>query len=167
MQLRQPVGILLAKRGVPGQHLEALAGMFGAGGQLLEVGEDVGLDRVLQLVGELVAVGAEDLDAVVPPGIVRGRNHDARRHAVGAREIRDARRGDDAGADHLHLRAAKSSRQHGADPCARLARVLANDHACAGVALGQTLAKRASNGVDRSPVQRILAGDASNSIGSE
>ena len=45
--------------------------------QLLDVGEDIRLDGVLQFVGELIAVGPEDLDAVVLPGIVRGGDHDA------------------------------------------------------------------------------------------
>ena len=45
--------------------------------QLLDVREDVGLDGVLKFVGELVAIRAEDLDAIVVPGIVRGRDDDA------------------------------------------------------------------------------------------
>ena len=46
---------------------------------------------------------------------------------VGARQVSDARRGDNAGADHLHSRRFQSRRQDRADPGARLARVLSDD----------------------------------------
>ncbi len=65
--------------------------MLGVGGKLLQVGKDVGLDSVLQFVGELVSVGAEDLNAVIAPGIVRGRDDNSGGHAVGTRQISDAR----------------------------------------------------------------------------
>ncbi len=59
--------------------------------------EDFVFDGELGGVGEFVAVGAEDLDAVVLPGIVRGGDDDAGREAVGAGEMRDGGGGDDAG----------------------------------------------------------------------
>ena len=95
-----------------------------AAASLLDVGEDVRLDRVLQFVGELVAVGPEDLDAIVLPGIVRGGNHDAGREFIGAGEIGDARRSNNSGADHLDLGRLQRRRQGCADPGTRLARVL-------------------------------------------
>ena len=49
-------------------------------------------------VGQLESVAAEELDAVVLPGIVRGGDDDAGVEAVRAREKRDGRSGDDAGA---------------------------------------------------------------------
>src|SRR5579884_1829308 len=51
-ELSQPVGILLAEFGLTRQHLEALAGMFRSGSKLLQVGEDVVFDGVLQLIRE-------------------------------------------------------------------------------------------------------------------
>ena len=129
-QVCQPLRILLPQLLLARQHVGSRCRSVGSSlRQLLEVGKDVGLDFVFQLVGELVAVGAEDLDAVVLPGIVRGRDDDPGGETIGAREVRHARRGDDAGAHHLHLRGLQPGGQDRADPGARFARVLPDDDA--------------------------------------
>jgi hypothetical protein len=61
------------------------------------VAEDFGFDGEFGGVGELVAVGAEELDAVVLPGIVRGGDDDAGGERVRAGEEGDGGGGDDAG----------------------------------------------------------------------
>ncbi len=68
------------------------------GGSGVETAENLFFDRDLGRVGELVAVGAEELDAVVLPWIVRGGDDDSGREAVLARQKGDGRGGDDAGA---------------------------------------------------------------------
>ena len=53
-------------------------------------GGDVGLDRLLLVVGQLAAVAGEELDPVVLPGVVRGRDH---RRQVEAMATDENRRG--------------------------------------------------------------------------
>ena len=60
--------------------------------------EDFGFDGELGGVGELVAVWAKELDAVVLPGIVRGGDDDAGGEVVRAGEAGDGGSRDDAGA---------------------------------------------------------------------
>ena len=128
--------------------------MRGASRELFKVREDVGLDGVLELVGEFVAVGAEDLDAVVFPRIVRGGDDDACGEFVFTREIGDAGRGDDSGADDFDARGLESGGEDLADPGAGLAGVLADDDRGLLRTLGETLAECAANGVDRGAVER-------------
>ena len=66
------------------------------GGGLGGVEEDLALHGELEHVGELEAVGAEELDAVVLPGIVGGGDDDAGIEAVMAGEEGDGWGGDDA-----------------------------------------------------------------------
>ncbi len=165
-QIRQPLGILLSQLLLTRQHVGIRHHRIRTSlGQLLQVGENVGFNLMLQLVGEFVTVGAEDLDAVVLPGIVRGRNDNARREPVGARQVRNPGRGNHAGAHHPHLRRFQSSRENCADQSARLAGVLSDDDARGCVASGKSLPQGASDGVHGSPIQRILARDTPNSIG--
>ena len=68
------------------------AAEIGRGGEALaEVGVDQALDLRLDRVGQLVAVRAEELDAVVVIGIVRGGDHDAEIAAHGPRQHGDRR----------------------------------------------------------------------------
>ena len=60
------------------------------------------LDALLDLVGELVAIGTEQLDAVVVIGIVRGRDHHADIGAQRAHQHGDRRRRDRAEQEHVH-----------------------------------------------------------------
>ena len=47
---------------------------------------ELGLDRVLGVVVELEAVGAEQLDAIILVGIVRGRDHHGQLEAMALEE---------------------------------------------------------------------------------
>ena len=113
--------------------LDALgAAEVGALGELLgEVGIDQRFDLVLDLVGELVAVRAEQLDAVVVVGIVRGRDHHAEIGAHRAREHADRRRRHRAGQQHVHADRGEARDQRGLDHVAGEPRVLADEHAVA------------------------------------
>ena len=103
------------------------AAEIGALGELLgQVGIDQRLDLVLDLVGELVAVGPEQLDAVVVVGIVRGRDHHAEIGAHRAGEHGDRRRRHRAGQQHVHADRGEAGDQRGLDHVARQAGVLAD-----------------------------------------
>ena len=81
----------------PGAHLHGL------------LGEDLLLDPALHRVGELVALAAEDLDAVVLIGVVAGGDHDARVRPLLYSEVCHC--GGGYGAHRLHVAS------HRADAC--------------------------------------------------
>ena len=129
---RNHAGVILAQLLFAGQHGRTFAFALGTF-QFFEVIEDLRFDLVFDFVGELEAVGAEDLDAVVGPGIVRGRDHDAGGEAVGAGEVGDAGRGDDAGAGDLRACAVQTTGEGAADPVAGFAGVLPDENRGANV----------------------------------
>ncbi len=74
----QPLRILFPQLSVARQHVcRRSHSVRCAFRQLLEMGKDVGFNLVFEFVGQLVTVGAKDLDAVVLPGIVRRGNDNA------------------------------------------------------------------------------------------
>ena len=92
------------------------------------------LDARLDLVGELVAVRAEQLDAVVVIGIVRGRDHHADIGAQRARQHGDGRRRDRAEQEHIHAGRGEAGDQRVLDHVAGKPRILADHDAVAMVA---------------------------------
>ena len=120
-----------------------------------------------QRVGQFEAVGAKKLDAVVSPGIVRSRDHDARMETMRAREKRDRRRGDNARAFDLCAGLTQARRQCGRDPRAGLARVAAQKHFGFCYGFAQRVRQRQSYAVNRGGVERGLARDGANAVGSE
>ncbi len=137
------------------------------GGEQVDVLEDFGFDLLLDLVGELHAVGAEELDAVVLPGIVRGGDDDAGGKAVGAGEIGDAGGGEHAGAGKAASGIRQAAGQGFGDPGAGFAGVLPEDDAGVGGAAHQAGAAGASDGVNGGVVEGIFAGDGANAVGSK
>ena len=109
---------------------DRLAGLAHRQGALFEQRLDLGLG----LVGELEAVGAEDLDAVVVVRIVAGADHDAGVGAHADREVRDRGRRDRAAQDHAAAHRADPRGERRLDHVAREPRVLA-DHDARDVAL--------------------------------
>ena len=107
----------------------------GAGEVLGEIGIDQRLDLGFLRIGELLAVRAEELDAVILVGIVRGGDHDAEVAAHGARQHGDAGRRDRAGDEHVHADRHEAGHQRILDHIAREPRVLADDDAVAVVAV--------------------------------
>ena len=164
-KVSKPLCILLAQAGVAGKHLGRRYHVVGcAFRQLFDVGEDVGFDGMFQLIGELVAVCAEDLDAIVLPGIVRRRNHDAGGELVEARQIRNPRGRDHAGADHLDLCRLQPCRQSGANPCARLARVLADHGLRLARVANQVVPQCAPNQISAFPGKRKISRHSPNPV---
>ena len=89
--------------------------------------EDFVFHGQLDRVGQLEAVGAEELDAVVAPGIVGGGDDNARLKPMGAGEEGDGRGGHDAGAFNAGAGGAQSGGEGGGDPGAGLAGVAAKE----------------------------------------
>ena len=77
--------------------------------------------RVFDLVGELVAVRPEQLDAVVVIGIVRGRDHHADIGAQRARQHGDRRRRDRPEQEHIHAGGAEARHHARSRSCSRKA----------------------------------------------
>ena len=107
---------------------------FGIGQRHLDALLQHRLDALLDLVGELVAVRPEQLDAVVEIRIVRGRDHHADVGAQRARQHGDRRRRDRPEQEHVHAGGGQA-RHHGVlDHVAGQPRVLAEHDAMAMVA---------------------------------
>ncbi len=86
------------------------------------------LDRGLVGVGQLEAVGAEELDAVVGEGVVRGADHRAG-HGVGAADqLGDGRRRDHSQQHHVGARAGEPGREGRLEHRAAAACVAADHH---------------------------------------
>lgn len=86
-----------------------------------------GLELILDGIRQLVAVAAEELDAVVVERIVRGRDDDAGLSLMLACEVCDGRRRDDAGEHRAAARRADAGRQRRLEHLARDARIAADD----------------------------------------
>ena len=84
-------------------------------------------DFVLDLVVELVAVGAEEFDAVVGVGIVRGGDDDAGVGAQAARDVGDAGRRQRADEQHVHAHRKDAGGDGVFEHVAGKPRVLADD----------------------------------------
>ena len=97
------------RSGLGGEPMAAVGFRF-------EVAEDLVFDGEFGGVGEFVAVGAEELDAVVGPGIVRGGDDNAGTAVVSAREEGDRGGGDDAGALDHGATGGKAGGEGGVDP---------------------------------------------------
>ena len=118
----------------------APAGVFHAGGAAefaraghlgAEIGAHHRLDAVFSLVGQLEAVRAEQLDAVVLERIVRCGDHDADIGAQAAGQHGNRRRGQRTDDGDVHAGGDEARRQRRFDQIAGQARVLADQHAMA------------------------------------
>ena len=164
----EPGFVVGAQLRIAGEDLGREAGFVVlVGGEQVDVLEDFGFDLLLDLIGEFHAVGAEELDAVVLPGIVGGGDDDAGGEAVGAGEVGDAGGGEHAGAGKAASGVAQAAGQGFSNPGGGFAGVLPEDDPGAGGAAHQAGAAGASDGVDGGVVEGIFAGDAANSVGSK
>ena len=133
-------------------------------GRGFEVGEDALLEVELGRVGQLVAVRAEELDAVVLPGIVRGGDDDAGREAVRGGEVSDGGRGDDACVFDRGAALGEAGGEGGGDLVRGLAGVHAEQQARVAA---KGLRKRKADGMNGGGVERGLASDGANAVGAE
>ena len=116
------------------------ADLLGRGEQLGHVAEHQLLDLELGVVGELVAVGPEQLDAVIGEGIVRGGDHHAEIGAERAGQHGDGRRRHRPEQEHVHADGGEAGDERGFDHIAGEPRILADHHAMAIGAVGEELA---------------------------
>ena len=114
----------------------------GLGELLAEIAVDQLLDLGFDLVGQLVAVRAEQLDAVVGIEVVRGRDHDAEVGAHRARQHGDRRRRHRAEQQHVHPDRGEAGDHGGFDHVAGEPRILADHHPVAVVAAAKHHARR-------------------------
>ena len=136
----------------------------------------VGDDRLhlpLVALGELLAFAGEHLNAVVLERIVRRRDDDAGVVPLRAGEIRDRRRGHDAGARDCGAFTRRPVRELGLDPRARFTRVAADEdprprrRGRCGVVRAPRPYERRAEDAHRGRIERIAAGLAANTIGTE
>jgi hypothetical protein len=143
LRLGQTIGLSpgagLGGGGLGGQGLDSRIGLgprrLGGQGLLAQPrrlarrGLDLGLDRV----GQLVAVRAEQLDAVVDIGVVRCRDHHAQVGAQGAGHHGDARGRHGPQQAHVHSDAGETGHQGRLDHVAGQARILADHNQMAAI----------------------------------
>jgi len=164
----EPGFVVGTQGGIAGKNVGHQAAGGGlVGGELVNVLEDLGLDPMLDLVGELHAVAAEELDAVVLPGIVRGGNDDAGGESVGAGEVGDAGSGEDTGAGEGASGIAQAKGESFGDPSAGLAGVLPENDFGRAEAADEAGTAGASDGVDGGAVEGIFTGDGADAVGSK
>ncbi len=96
-----------------------------------------GLDLSLAGVGQLIAVGAEQLDPVVGEIVVRGGDHHPKVGSHGAGHHRHRRRRQRAEQPHVHAHAGEARHQRRLDHVARQAGVLADHHQVAALGIAQ------------------------------
>ena len=144
----------------PGLSQSGRVGPHGIFGQGL-------LDLFLPGIGQLGALGAEELDAVVVIRVVAGADDHAQAGALGARQIGHARRGQGAQQHHVHAGRVEPGLQRALQHVARDPRVLADQHHGTGflapqhTAHGMRQAQREVGGDGRAAHQ------AANSIGTK
>ena len=110
-----------------------------------EISGEQGLDLALDLVGELVAIGAEELDAVVLELVVGGGDHDAEIGAHGGGQHGHRRRRHRAEQQHIHAHGGEARDHGGLDHVAAEAGVLADDDPMAVIAALERQTGRLAN----------------------
>ncbi len=133
-------------------------------GQLLDlVGVDQRLDLLLDLVGQLVAVRAEQFDAVVVVGVVRGRNHHAEVGAHRARQHGDRGRRHRAEQEHVHAHRGEAGDQRRLDHVAGEPGILADHDAMAMLAAAENQTGRLAD-AQRQFRRDHAIGEAANAV---
>ena len=129
--------------------------------------EDFVLHGQFDRVGELESVAAEELDAVVSPRIVRGRDDHAGLKSMCPCQEGDGRSGDDARAFDAGSGLAQTGSECGGDPRAGLARIPAEDDFGLCSRLAQGVTQRQATGEDRVCIERKFSRDGANAVGTE
>jgi hypothetical protein len=131
------------------------------------VEKDFTLHGEFKSVGELEAVGSEELDAVVLPWIVRGGDDNAGVEAMMAGEEGDGRGGDDAGGFNLGASFTETCGESGGDPGAGLACVAAKDDFGMAVHFAEGVSQGEAYGEDCGGVEWRFAGDGADAVSAE
>src|SRR6185437_14462635 len=130
-----------------------------------QVAKDLVLNLQFLLIGKLVAIMAEDFDAVVLPWIMRCRDDYARMISMFPREKSDSRRRDDSGAFYGGPAFDKSSGNRCTDPLARFTRVHAQNHAWDRGRTTKRMRQSQSDCMNRARIKRGFTSHRPNAIG--
>ena len=125
------------------------------------------LDLGLDLVGQLEAVGGEDLDAVVLVRIVRRADHEARVRAHRPGDERDPGRGQRAHQQHVGAGGDDPRLQRALQHVAGQARVLADHDASRALGAAEPLRHRLPEAQRHLRGHRVAVGDAADAVSSE
>ena len=135
------------------------------------IGQVPGLHQRLDLgflrVGELQAIRAEQLDAVILIGVVARRYHHPEIRAQAAREHGDGRRGQGPDDHHIHARADEAGGECRFQHVPRQARILADHHAMAMRAAVEELPRRLTEAQRRAGIHWRRIRRAADAIGAE
>src|SRR5664279_5238083 len=123
--------------------------------------------REFEGIGKFESISSEELDAVVAPGIVRRGDDYARTKAVGVRQKCYCRSRYDPRTLYSNSGLAKARREGACNPRARLARVASQNYAGRGRGLAERVSQCQPRCVDGGCIQRRLACDTANAIGSK
>ena len=129
--------------------------------------EDFPFHGQFEGVRKLESVGAEELDAVVLPGIVGRGENDACVKSIAAREEGNGRSSYDAGAFNAHVGLAQSGGERGGDPWAGFAGVAAQQNFWFGVCFAQRVAESETDSKNGGRVERVIASNGANAISAE
>ena len=129
-----------------------------------QVGANRGLDPVLRLVGELGAVAPEELDAVVLPRVVGGRDDNGEIEPEAADEDRRGRSGHDARDERISPALRDARRERALEHRPGLARVADDQYLRA---LCPRLVGRGAAERDGKLGRQSLAGDPTDAVGAE
>ena len=132
-----------------------------------QIAVDQPLDIGLHLVGKLVAIRAEQLDAVIVIGIVRRRDHHAQIRAQRTRQHGHGRRRHRPQKVDIHAHRGKSGGQRGLDHIAGAPRILADHHAIAVVTAHELGASGHADLEGKLGCQFLAIGFATDAVGSE
>ena len=118
-------------------------------------------------IGQLVAIGPEQFDAIVVEGIVAGRDHHAQIGAHRLRQHRHCRRRHRADLHHVHADTGEPRDQCIFEHIARQARILADHDAMFVPAAQEMRARRHADAHRHFGGHRHLVGQAPDPVGSE
>ena len=121
---------------------------------------------MFDLVGQLEAVGAEQFDAVIVIGVVRGGNHHPEIGAHGAREHGHGGSRHRAGLEHVHADRGEAGHQRGFDHVAGEAGILTDEHAMTMLAAAKDQSRRLAD-LERQFRRNRPVGAAADAVGTE
>src|ERR1700676_4435218 len=116
---------------------------------------------------QFISIARENLDAVISPWIVRSRDNDPGSILSRTREIRHARRRNDARTMNFTSARNQSHRYAVGDPTTRFPGVLANHHPRIRITANQIMTQGAANEICTLRRQREFTGYAANAVGSK
>ena len=126
-----------------------------------------GLDRAFGVVRQLEAVRAEQLDAVVLEGVVRGRDHDAEISPKRPRQVGYGRRRQRTDQDDIHANRDETGGQRRLQEIPRQAGILADHHGMAVVTADELAARRHAKAQGRLRGHRVQICLAAHAVGSK